>query len=47
MSIRKQKINHTKAFLAIITGLIVLSGITHWLGWWDVYEVFGWPRPYN
>lgn len=41
------RINRTKAFMALLTALIILLGITHLLGWWNVYDVFGWPTPYN
>lgn len=41
------RINRTLATMIVFLSIVVISGITHMLGLWDVNEVFGWPRPYN
>lgn len=44
---KKPRFNRTKAFLILMTGFFVFAGIAHVLGWWNVYEWFGYPTPYN
>lgn len=44
---RKSRFNRTKAFLIALTFFFVFAGVSHMLGWWNVYEWFGYPNPYN
>jgi len=44
---KKPRFNKTKMFLVLLTAFFVFAGVSHVLGWWNVYEWFGYPRPYN
>ena len=46
-TIKKLKIKGLKPILIGFTIFVIVAGITHVLGWWNVYRLFGFPTPYN